>query len=221
MSLPKPYYDDGKGIVIYHADCRDILPLLGPVDLVVTDPPYNVGKDYGTASDSLPAAEYEAAMWEIVGQCRRIAPHQAWVAPRYKMRLWWSLLPDAHEIVIPERAGNAIRGGWTSQFAIVLAVGGYPKQYPSDLWEGIRLKGTGYLFQENTYDHPGYTPEPIMRKAISLLSHVGDTIVEPFMGTGTALRMAKDLGRKAIGIEIEERYCEIAAKRLSQEVLAL
>jgi site-specific DNA-methyltransferase (adenine-specific) len=89
-----------------------------------------------------------------------------------------------------------------------------------NLWDGIRLKGEGYFFREYTYNHPGYTPYPIMRKAVELLSECGDVIVEPFSGTGTTLRAAKDTGRKAIGIEINERYCEIAAKRLAQRVLA-
>lgn len=212
-----PYYDSG-GITIYHGDCREVLPNLMVAALVVTDPPYNVGKDYGTASDSLPDAEYAEVMREIVVHCRALAANQAWVAPRYKAALWWSLLPDAHEVVVPMRAGNAIRQGWSSKFSTVLAVG-VPGGHPDDLWEGIRSRGEGYFFREETFCHPGYTPEPIMRRAISLLSSEGDCVIDPFCGTGTSLRMAKDLGRRAIGIEIDEKWCEIAAKRLSQEVL--
>ncbi len=70
-------------------------------------------------------------------------------------------------------------------------------------------------------DHPCPKPYKIMTKMVVLGSTEGDTILDPFMGSGTTLRAAKDLGRKAIGIEIEERYCEIAARRLSQEVFAL
>ena len=67
--------------------------------------------------------------------------------------------------------------------------------------------------------HPTQKPAPLMRWALEFTT--GQTILDPFMGSGTTLRAAKDLGRKAIGIEIEERYCEIAAKRLAQEVLDL
>lgn len=217
----QPYYQD-EAVTIYCGRAEDVLPTLADegAQLVVTDPPYNVGKTYGVADDTLPDAEYSALMRVIVGHCRRAAPNQAWVAPRYKARLWWELLPDAHEIVIPDRATNAIRQGWVSQFATVMAVGMPPKQ-TSDLWEGIRLKGTGYLFQEETYGHPGYTPYPILARSIALLSETGGLVIDPFLGTGTAARAAKDMNRRCIGIEVSPEYCEIASKRMAQLAMPL
>ena len=67
--------------------------------------------------------------------------------------------------------------------------------------------------------HPTQKPVRVFRQLIEWYTSAGSTILDPFMGSGTTLRAAKDLGRKAIGIEIEERYCEIAANRLAQEVL--
>jgi DNA modification methylase len=69
--------------------------------------------------------------------------------------------------------------------------------------------------------HPTEKPVALPAFFIGLHSQAGDLILDPFMGSGTTLRAAKDLGRRAIGIEIEEKYCEIAAKRMSQEVLPL
>jgi site-specific DNA-methyltransferase (adenine-specific) len=88
----------------------------------------------------------------------------------------------------------------------------------SNHWSDIRLKGEGYFFRENTFEHPGYTPYHIGFRLVDLISSAADTVLDPFCGTGSTLCAAKQLGRKAIGIDIEERYCEIAAKRLSQEV---
>ncbi len=208
------YYDPEYGITIYHGDCRDILPVLDPVDLVLTDPPYNCKKDYGTYQDNLPLEEYQTFMTEVAGLSRKIAKNQFWVAPRYQMRFFLTLIYDAHLIVIRRGARGPLRGGgWTDQFETALTVG-KPSSPDLDLWEGIRLKGEGYYFRENTYGHPGYTPLPIMKKAIVLLST--ESIVDPFCGTGTSLVAAKILGRKAIGIEIEEKYCEIAVKRLQK-----
>ena len=69
--------------------------------------------------------------------------------------------------------------------------------------------------------HPNEKPLDLPGQFIRLTTNVGDLVLDPFMGSGTTLRAAKDLGRRAIGIEIEERYCEIAARRMEQEVLAL
>jgi site-specific DNA-methyltransferase (adenine-specific) len=68
-------------------------------------------------------------------------------------------------------------------------------------------------------EHPCPKPEELCRYVVDLFSANGQLVVDPFMGSGTTLRAAKDLGRRAIGIEICEEYCEIAAKRLSQKVL--
>ena len=216
----KPYYDDGR-MTIYHGDCRNVLPSIESVDLIVTDPPYNVGKDYGTASDSLDDTEYASFMDDVVKHARRLCTSHAWVAPRYKMAMWWALLPDAHEIVIPMRAGNAIRQGWSSKYSIVLTVGIPTVLHPDDLWGNIRHRGEGYYFNEETFGHPGYTPYPIIAKTIATMAGPSSLVLDPFMGTGTTLRAAKDMNHRAIGIEIDERYCEIAVHRLAQEVLPL
>ncbi len=215
--LPKPYYDC-DGITIYLGDCREILPYLPKVDLVLTDPPYNCGKDYGTYKDNLPAGEYKEFMRTAVELSRNIGANQFWVAPRYQLPMWSELIPDYHLIVVRRGAMGPIRGGWSDQFEIALSVGKPSRIYP-DLWDSIRLKGEGYFFREETYDHPGYTPYPIMAKATDLLST--GSICDPFCGTGTSLIAAKQLHRKCIGIEIEEKYCQIAVKRLGQGVLPL
>jgi len=214
-----PYFTDGN-VTIYHGDCREILPSIESVDLIVTDPPYNVGKDYGTASDSLNDSDYASFMEDVVAHARRLSDAHAWVAPRYKMAMWWGLLPDAHEVVIPMRAGNAIRQGWSSKYSIVLTVGIPTVLHPDDLWENIRHRGEGYYFNEETFGHPGYTPYPIIAKTIATMATPSSLVLDPFMGTGTTIRAAKDMNHRAIGIEIEERYCEIAANRLAQGVFA-
>jgi site-specific DNA-methyltransferase (adenine-specific) len=85
------------------------------------------------------------------------------------------------------------------------------------VWTHNVVKGTA----SDRPDHPCPKPLPLMRELVSLFTDPGETILDPFMGSGTTLRAAKDLGRKAIGIELEEKWCEVAAKRMSQSVLPL
>jgi DNA modification methylase len=86
--------------------------------------------------------------------------------------------------------------------------------------EKVTIEWNGLLGKEQTREHPTQKPVSLMLWCIEHYPPA-QSIVDPFMGSGTTLRAAKDLGRKAIGIEIEERYCEIAAKRMAQEVLPL
>ena len=98
----------------------------------------------------------------------------------------------------------------------------------TDLWPDIPKLVGGFLAQgevildkDKKFAHLAQMPKALAERPILLTTNEGDTVLDPFMGSGTTLRAAKDLGRKAIGIEIEERYCEIAAKRMSQSVMAL
>jgi DNA modification methylase len=202
----KPYYEH-DGITIYHGDCREILPLVN-ADLVLTDPPYGVGK-----------AEWDDAfpMWWLHGAAIAapilgIMPGIANL-PRLPMSIGrcdykWTLI--AHLVNgfarSPMGFGNYIP-------CMVYAADGF-SVYKQDGDVGRVVVGG-----DVKPDHPSPKPYQAMRWLVSRLP--GDTILDPFMGSGTTLRAAKDLGRKAIGIEIEERYCEIAAKRLQQSVLAL
>ena len=211
----KPYYEHA-GITIYHGDCRDILPALSP-DTVVTDPPFNVGKNYGVHRDDMSDEEYNELLMLVAGSCSV----QGWVTPTVQLARFTSILGnDAHPVVVQRRAQGPIRFGWSDQFLLLL-VRGKPAKSVSNLWDGIRLPDEGYLYDGESYGHPGTTAEGVMVRLVGLLAPAGATVVDPFLGTGTTLRAAKQLGRKAIGIEIEERYCEIAAKRLAQEVLPL
>lgn len=212
--MPKPYYQDDS-VTIYHGDCLDVLCYVAG-DALVTDPPFNVGKDYGESTDDLSASMYESTM-EMVSA---LGPYrQAWVVPTNRLALFARLLGDeARPVVIRRGAKGPKRWGWYDQFDMAL-VRGKPNEYVSNLWDNIRLKGEGYFFREESYGHPGYTPYAILARLTGLLTPAGGTVIDPFSGTGTTLVAAKSQGLRAVGIELDERWCEIAAERLCQSVM--
>lgn len=198
-----PYYEHA-GIVIFHGDCREILPGLR-AEAVVTDPPYGLGDRWtgGTwftrnawnaqdlrrwdaaaphdVIESLLQLDVETVLWG--GNNFRVPPSRCWLA--------W-VKPNA----VPTMASMEL--AWTSldrpALTFTRPCGGWPREHPTE------------------------KPVDLMRWCVGL---VEGSILDPFMGSGTTLVAAKNLGRQAIGIEIEERYCEIAAQRLEQEVLPL
>ena len=204
----KPYYDDGKGITIYHGDCREILPGLPKVDLVLTDPPYGHGEKWSGGTWATNEMYGDAKKWDAVvvedslisdcisagnisivwgGNYYSLAPSRCWLS--------WIKLEQMATMADFELA-------WTSM------------DRPS---KALRARRN----QDGKRQHPTQKPVRLFEWCIQQADHVrqSETILDPFMGSGTTLVAAKNLGRRAIGIEIEEKYCEIAAKRLAQGVL--
>ena len=209
----KPYFQD-KYSVIYHGDCRDILPQLPKVDLVLTDPPYGI--DYSASYPN--ACKFD----NITGDKELVAAKYILdVAEKYPICIIWGannfpqLLPFpgvwlCWDKRLTEAADRML--GWPFELAWVNKRKGKARMYR--ILHGGWINADGHNIPRF---HPTQKPVALFKSV--LLDYPGENILDPFMGSGTTLRACKDLGRKAIGIEIEERYCEIAAKRLRQEVL--
>lgn len=209
----KPYYETPLG-KLYHGDCRDYIGNLHS-DFVYTDPPYNAKKHYGPYKDNQPDKEYLKFMEAIYSvftppRYMKLITH----IPKKYMVQFLNMLGRGTMIVIARGAHGYLNGyQFTDQCDFLYAIGKPIKACPT-LWTGIRLKGEGYFFREETYGHFGYTPEPIAMMAISKMTEPGQIVLDPFGGTGTTGNACERLSRKWILIEYEEKYCEIAAKRI-------
>lgn len=218
MSLPTPYYDK-DGITIYCADCRDVLPYLEPVDLVLTDPPYGIGessKNFASRGKLANADRYEKSDWDdeppsadtinqaisrgrnaIVfgGNYFHLPPSSCWLV--------WDKDNGGNDFADCELA-------WTNLRKAVRR-----KRYR---WNGMIQEHMGR--NKEFREHPTQKPVAVMAWALDQAGPSVRTILDPFMGSGTTLVAAKLAGCRAIGIELEERYCEIAVKRLRQKTIA-
>lgn len=212
MGLPKPYYDHA-GITIYHGDCLEIMPDLEKVDLVLTDPPYGIlgGSKAIGGSNMVEVNKYDLS-WDcqsiskkVLDQLREISGEQIfWGWNHYAHSL-----PETKSVIVWDKK---CQNGWEDTFSdgeIAWVSKGKLRIY-RHLWVGALRKGV-------RFGHPTEKPKELMVFCLNLFS-LSKTILDPFMGSGTTLVAAKELGRRAIGIEIEEKYCEIAVKRLAQEV---
>ncbi len=113
----KPYYQD-EWVTIYHGDCREILPELARADLAWTDPPYNVGKDYGSWNDAMPDDEYLSFCSYWIGELKRLTDELVIYLPRkYALQYWNMLGADFHQIILPWTPEGAIRNSFINQFA--------------------------------------------------------------------------------------------------------
>lgn len=230
----KPYYQDDL-VTLYHGDSMDILPELGTgsVHHVVTDPPYVLqagssskqGSKTGGWADMMNAAYWFTAWYR---ECKRIVQGTG--------SMWsfgnWRTLPamqraaidsdfPATSLLIWDKGsiGPAGPQALRSQHEVcmVMAQEGFKVL---DRSQGDVMKVLG--FQSKATGHPAEKPVALLRRVVELTgARPGQTILDPFTGSGTALVAAAELGVRSVGIEAEERWCEVAAKRLAQQPLRL
>jgi site-specific DNA-methyltransferase (adenine-specific) len=198
----QPYYEQ-DGITIYHGDCRAMVRAL-VADVLVTDPPY-LGREDLFKTDGVPTVVEDLAtrlggfvFWPVFGSVpgTPTATH-----------VWHKAIPIHPNSEVGNVAGH--------QYERILDYG------ISKKCEVFRVAAVIPNFapcRSECVDHPTQKPEALMRV---LIARTDGVVIDPYMGSGTTLVSAKRLGRKAIGIEIEERYCEMAVRRLAQRALPL
>ena len=213
----KPYYES-DGITIFHGDAREILPHLDPVELCLTDPPYGIKRDKGFDG-----------FGGFGGKGKPIArkrfPDDDWDSERPTKEMF--------DLILSKSTSALIFGG--NFFADLLPQGKHwivwdkkntmPTFGDAELiWTNINRNSVkiitceynGLIGKESRRVHPTQKPVKLLMEILS--KYPGDTILDPFMESGTTLFAAKQLNRKCIGIEISEKYCSLAAKRLAQSV---
>lgn len=226
--MAKVYYEE-EGIQIYHGDCREILsslPECFSVDAVITDPPYGINFKYESHDDSPDG--YGRFVWSAIEQAERFclpgSPVFVWQAMLNvrSFNEWfprdWRIFAAAKNFVqmrpvAMQYAFDPVLVWWTE----------------GERWSAgtasrdFHIANTSGVIAAKTYEKSHPCPRPLdqLQHIIDQWVRPSGAILDPFMGSGTTLVAGKNSGRKAIGIEIEERYCEIAAKRLSQGVLPL
>ena len=219
MVSRRSYYQDAW-VTIYNADARELLPMLGQFDAMITDPPYgvNLGKDGATSIgktaysmiDDTP--EYVMSVcvpiikWGIEN-CKRVV-----LTPGTRNCFKYPEPTEMGAIFNPAGAGFSRWGFTCSQPILYYGKDPKPVKMPQSFESTATCEKNG---------HPCPKPDKVMTWLVNRASNEGETIIDPFGGSGTTAMAAKDLRRKCVLIEIDERYCEMAAKRMAQEYLAL
>lgn len=224
----EPYFKQGV-VTLYHGKVEDLLyKSIDPTNsLVVSDPPYNLGYHYDECDDAMDEDAYYRFMASVFSPVKSVIIHYpeamyriakamdvfpervvAWVYPsntprQHRSVAWFGCKPDFR------KDGQAYRNPTDPRIAKRISEGKKARLY--DWWEINQVKNVS---GEKT-EHPCQIPVALMERIIRITE--GETILDPFAGSGTTLLAAQNLGRKAIGIEMSERYCEIIAKRLVEQ----
>jgi DNA modification methylase len=209
----QPYYEHG-GITIYHGDCRDGLPL---ADAIVTDPPYGISYR-GGGGGNLIHTKRRRKQERVVGDSEPFDPTPFLVyrnVALFGAQHYYDRLPRGGTLHVWDKRGD-YKPVHTADVDMVWVNRKEVGRKFRLVWRGLCREAE----QNQRIVHPTQKPVRLMEWVIGLFVDAS-VVLDPYMGSGSTLIAAKRMGRSAIGIEIEERYCEIAAKRLQQEVLPL
>ena len=203
------YHEDGPPVIdIYCGDCLEIMPLLPKVDLVVTDPPYGINYN-PEGGGKVPKTFTKADM--VIGDDKEFDP-KPFISLNVKMLLWGAnnfahLLPPSRGWIIWDKK-DGLNPNSFSDAEVAWTNLDMPMRIIRHRWSGYN-KASEQGIQRV---HPKQKPVEVMNHCIGYFEE--GSILDPFMGSGTTLISAKELKRNCIGIEINEKYCEIARKRL-------
>lgn len=213
-----PYYADDL-VTLYLADWST-WQIPGLVDAVVTDPPYGIAwQQHGGGKARVRHHEGIAGDADTSERDAMLAIYAA--VPAAVFGSWRAPFPaDVRQVLVYQKAAPAGVVGSVTGFKRdtdpIFLVGPWPVR--TVRWSSVLVSRIGLQALQAGASHPHAKPVDVMAR---LIEATEGTVLDPFAGSGSTLVAAKTLGRRAIGIEIEERYCEIAATRCSQEVLGL
>ena len=209
-TLPPPYYDHA-GITLYHGDCRELLPLLGEFDLLLTDPPYGIGANKMTLGNRKGQVYRGSEDWDS----EPVSVDNLLHGPYTERVIWggnyFEVPPSRCWLVWDKGTGNNdfadCELAWTDIDSVV------KKTFKSWVGANARERHEGERF------HPTQKPIEVMAWCIGVAKKSPGSIVDPYSGSGTTLVAAKQLGLRAVGIERDETFCRRAVQRLSQDCL--
>jgi site-specific DNA-methyltransferase (adenine-specific) len=232
--MTTPYYEDDSARV-FHGNSLELLPALGlEVDVTITDPPYdaNTHKMAKTNAGGLHATKAVGFAAFTVDDLRASLALCASVTRRWVV----ATVDYRHAVSFHDDPPEGLRllriGVWTKPNPMPQVSGDRPGQgwesiaflHRDDVkptWNGGGRSSVWHLPVEQNQGHPTAKPLVMVREWVRLFTNPGDLVLDPFLGSGTTLRAAKDEGRRGVGIELDEAYCRLAAARLGQESLDL
>jgi site-specific DNA-methyltransferase (adenine-specific) len=236
--MSRPYYQDDL-VTLYHGDCLEVIPHLPSVALLLTDPPYSLSvsseheKKRGKGTRRLDffrgdtdwSAMTAAVVERVAAGAALARAAYVWCGHRqfgplvddFETRGWSTrFLVWQKRVPVPAPPGV----GWDSGAELCVYAFREGRKWvpPTGTKASNVLSADSYRHgQPGKLEHPTQKPHVTAVRPIEFSTDRGDTVLDIFAGSGTTLRAAKDLGRRAIGVEIEERYCEIIAKRMQQQ----
>lgn len=226
MIPPTPYYDE-NGITLYHGDCREILPSVARrCDLLLTDPPYGMNyKAVRTTAQASVAGDGARQGVRLVRQMLREVDCLLADEAHVLMFCHWESWPDFYDALSPYAhirnaliwhkatggMGN-VRTNYLRDYEVILYAARGKRAILGDGPYSNVLTGFSRLARRG---HPTEKPGDLLRHLIRRHAPAGGHILDPFMGSGSGVIAARAEGMTAVGIEVEERYCEMAATRLA------